>query len=116
MFSSFKNFFKSGTKSQINEKPNENNTEKYEDDNSANFSEQETAEKTGVYVENEEEKMRFRLAMDIFKIEDEKKMNYDINLYDTIKMFEAFYGEKLKNWKYVFFIFQNNSKKILVFF
>ena len=99
MFSSFKNLFKTAPKTQINEKTIENLDEKYDEDNSENFSEQETAEKTSVYVEKEEEKMRFRLAMDIFKFEDETKSNFDVNLYDTIKMFEAFYNEKLKNWK-----------------
>lgn len=98
MFSSFKNLFKSAPKAQ--EKPTEKQNEKYnEEDNSENFSEQETAEKTGVYVEKEEEKMRFRLAMDIFKLEDETKSNFDINLYDTVKMFESYFGERLKNWK-----------------
>ena len=99
MFSSFKNLFKSAPKAQKNEKPVDNQNKKDNEDNSENLSEQETAEKTGVYVEKEEEKMRFRLAMDIFKLEDETKSNYDINLYDTVKMFEAFYGERLKNWK-----------------
>lgn len=103
MFSSFKNFFKSTPKEQNNEKPIDILNEKYNEDNSGNFSEQETAEKTGVYYENEEEKMRFRLAMDIFKLEDETKSNYDINLYDTIKMFEAYYAERLKNWRYIIY-------------
>lgn len=99
MFSSFKNLFKSAPKAQNNEKPIDNSNEKYDEDNSENFSEQETSEKTNVYVEKEEEKMRFRLAMDIFKLEDETKSNFDINLYDTVKMFEAFYNERLRNWK-----------------
>ena len=104
MFSSFKNLFKSAPKAQNNEKPTDHPHEKYNEDNSENFSEQETAEKTGVYVEKEEEKMRFRLAMDIFKFEDTTKSNLEINLYDTVKMFEAYFGEKLKNWKYISYI------------
>jgi len=103
MFSSFKNFFKTTPKTQNNEKLTTDNLEKYDNDNSENFSEQPTAERTGDYLEKEEEKMRFRLAMDIFKMEDETKSNFDVNLYDTVKMFEAFYLEKLKNWKYLLF-------------
>jgi hypothetical protein len=99
MFSSFKSLFKAQPKTQNNEKPTENTNENYNEDSFENSSEQETAEKTGVYVEKDEEKMRFRLAMDIFKFEDETKSNFDINLFDNIKMFEAFYAERLKNWK-----------------
>ncbi len=98
MFSGFKNFFKPSQKVQNIEKENDF-IEKYENDNSENFSGEPTAERTGDYLEKEEEKMRFRLAMDIFKIDDVTKSNFDVNLYDTLKMFETFYNEKLKNWK-----------------
>jgi hypothetical protein len=97
MLSGFKNLFKSQPKTSNN---NSNNADlkKYEENNSENLSEQDTAEKTAFSLEKEEEKMRFRLAMDIFKLEDNTKSNYEINLYDTAKMFETYFTETLKNW------------------
>ena len=94
MLSGFKNLFKS--------KGKENSKKDYPKDNQGNNSEdlaeQDTAEKTAD-LEKEEEKMRFRLAMDIFKEEDVTKTSFEISLYDSNKMYENFYGETLKNWR-----------------
>jgi len=88
MFKSFKNYFSGKT--------NENSEEK---DNSDDLAEQDTIEKTAEFLEKEEEKMRFRLAMEIFKDDDSTKSLYEISLFNQAKMYESFYGERLKNWK-----------------
>lgn len=92
MFSSFKNLFTSKTNSD--NKDNQN----YQENNSEDLADQKTAEKTTEFEKEEEEKMRFRLAMDIFKEQDLTKTSYEISLYDSVKMYEKFFGEILKNW------------------
>lgn len=88
MFKSFKNLFVSTGK------------EKQENINQSDeIAEQNTAEKTAEMLEKEEEKMRLRLAMEIFKEEDPSKTFYEISLYNQGKMYESFYGERIKNWK-----------------
>lgn len=100
MLSGFKNLFKSNPKKTNNTSTN-NEGKNVDDSNSQNFSEQDTAEKTAGLLEKEEEKMRFRLEMDIYKSEDTTRTQYEINLYDVSKMFENFFAERLKNWRYV---------------
>ena len=75
MFSSFTKFFKSAPKNTNN---STNTTTQKEEE----LSEQDTQERTGSNIsEKDEEKMRFRLAMDIFKLEDSTKTNYDITCW-----------------------------------
>lgn len=88
MFSSFKSLFIS--------KPKEDN-EKNNQENNSDLADQNTSEKT-TEVEKEEEKMRFILAMDIFKEQDLTRKSFEISLYDSVKMYEKFHLEILKNW------------------
>mgnify|MGYP000920813704 CR=1 FL=1 len=93
MFSSFKNLFISKTNSD-----NKDN-HYYQENNSEDLADQNTAEKTTEFEKEEEEKMRFRLTMDIFKEQDLTKKSFEISLYDSIKMYEKFKSEILKNWR-----------------
>ncbi len=92
MFSSFKSLFSS--KSNIDNKANID----YQENNSV-LADQKTAEKTAEVEKEEEEKMSFRLSMDIFKEQDLSKKSFEISLYDSVKMYEKFYTEVLKNWR-----------------
>lgn len=93
MFSGFKNLFTS--KTNTDNKDNIN----YNENNSEDLADQNTNEKTTEFEKEEEEKMRFRLAMDIFKEQDLTKTSYEISLYDSSKMYETFNSEILKNWR-----------------
>lgn len=87
MFKSFKNLFSS--------KQEDNNKKNISDD----ITDQKTQEKTGEDIEKEEEKMRLRLAMEIFKEEDPSKSLYEISLFNQSKMYESFFGERIKKWR-----------------
>lgn len=91
MFSSFKNLFTSSSGNSEKENKRKNNSDYLAD--------QLTQEKTTEFEKEEEEKMRFRLAIDIFKEQDQTKTLYEISLYDTVKMNEKFDSEITKNWK-----------------
>ena len=88
MFSSFKSLFSS--KSNIDNKANID----YQENNS-DLADQKTAEKTAEVEKEEEEKMSFRLSMDIFKEQDLSKKSFEISLYDSVKMYEKFYTEHI---------------------
>jgi hypothetical protein len=92
MFSSFKSLFSS--KSNTDNKANID----YQENNSY-LADQKTAEKTAEVEKEEEEKMSFRLSMDIFKEQDLSKKSFEISLYDSVKIYEKFYTEVLKNWR-----------------
>lgn len=97
MFSGFKNLFKSNPKKADN--ADDTNKKKDNDNsNSQNTTESSIDYKTGGQMTNDD-KIRFMLAMDVFKLEDPSQAEYDINIYDTIRMFETFFGERLRNWK-----------------
>jgi hypothetical protein len=91
MFSSFKSLF--------TYKSNTDNASLDYLENNSDLADQKTAEKTAEVEKEEEEKMRFRLAMDIFREQDLTKKSYEISLYDSVKMYEKFYMETLKNWR-----------------
>lgn len=88
MFSSFKNLFKSTQKTQNNE----NDTNNIDNKNILKNNEVINSEKDA-------ENLRFKLSMEIYKLQNQIISNYDINLFNTDKMFEVFFANNLINWK-----------------
>jgi hypothetical protein len=89
MFSSFKNLFTTTktTENSLGKDINQYNSENIIDkDNEEN-------------KEKEKEKMIFKLSMEIYKEEDPTQTLYEISLFNQTKIYDSFYGEKIKNWK-----------------
>lgn len=92
MFSSFKKLF-------ISPKPVENPLDKDIDQyNSENIVNKDNAIDLE-FKEKDKERMIFKLAMEIYKEEDLTQTLYEISLFNQGKMYDSFYGEKIKNWK-----------------
>jgi len=86
MFSSIKNFF---IQAQTEKNENESNSK----DN------KKISKNLDNYFEKEKENLKIKLSMEIFKLQNEISFNYDINSYNSDKMFEVFFGENLRNWR-----------------